>query len=261
MRRWLRTTTRPRTRGSDSCRRRSPPRAAVRRGFARRRGRLRPGMRGLRLDVSPTAAESAGRRGGGNLPRASSIVPEDGLHQQADGAVPEASWGLLEPLDRRLFRSDYSDVAILGKAVNRAGLMGRRHPQPSGNGALLDLAFDADSRRTRLEPRPLARGRALAEFGVATGRSPSSSTGSVPAAAKRGSRPCDQRPGVRPGGPRRALVRHRARASVPTGLGRIRFTDEERLAEVRPGTRPPAGAASPPTRRPARRRSARPQAA
>nr|MBA3244459.1 hypothetical protein [Actinomycetota bacterium] len=35
------------------------------------------------------------------------------------GAVAATAWGLVEPLDRRLFRSDYSDIALLGKAVTR----------------------------------------------------------------------------------------------------------------------------------------------
>ena len=35
------------------------------------------------------------------------------------GAVAAAVWAALEPLDSRLFRNDYSDVAMLGKAVTR----------------------------------------------------------------------------------------------------------------------------------------------
>src|SRR6058998_2977683 len=37
----------------------------------------------------------------------------------AAGASAALAWAALEPLDRRLFRSDYSDVALLGKAVTR----------------------------------------------------------------------------------------------------------------------------------------------
>ena len=37
----------------------------------------------------------------------------------AAGAVAALVWGLQEPLDRRAFRSDYSDVAVLGKALFR----------------------------------------------------------------------------------------------------------------------------------------------
>jgi hypothetical protein len=35
------------------------------------------------------------------------------------GAAAAAVWGLAEPLDRRLFRFPYSDIAILGKLVTR----------------------------------------------------------------------------------------------------------------------------------------------
>jgi hypothetical protein len=37
----------------------------------------------------------------------------------AAGAVAAAVWGLVEPLDRRLFRFPYSDIAILGMLVTR----------------------------------------------------------------------------------------------------------------------------------------------
>ena len=40
-------------------------------------------------------------------------------HSAAAGAVAALAWGALEPLDQRLFRYDYSDVALLGKAVTR----------------------------------------------------------------------------------------------------------------------------------------------
>ena len=79
------------------------------------------------------------------------------------GATAATVWGALEPLDTRLFRCDYSDVAVLGKAVTR------RHWRPVGfalhaaNGAVFGLAFDELRRRTKLPPRPLAVGMALAE--------------------------------------------------------------------------------------------------
>jgi hypothetical protein len=71
---------------------------------------------------------------------------------------------LLEPLDRRLLRCDYSDVAVLGKAVTRGPAW-----WPVGitlhaaNGAAFGLAFDEARRRTGLPARPLALGMALAE--------------------------------------------------------------------------------------------------
>ena len=80
------------------------------------------------------------------------------------GAAAATAWGLLEPVDRRLFRCDYSDIAVLGKAVTR----GRRW-RAAGfavhavNGALFGLAFDAIRRRTAVDQRRFALGLALAE--------------------------------------------------------------------------------------------------
>jgi hypothetical protein len=86
------------------------------------------------------------------------------LRSAAAGAVAATVWGLQEPLDRRVFRSDYSDVAILGKAVTRGP-----HWWPAGlafhavNGAVLGLAFESARRRLPVDPRRLALGLALAE--------------------------------------------------------------------------------------------------
>ena len=80
------------------------------------------------------------------------------------GATAAAVWALQEPLDRRLLGCDYSDVAILGKAVTRG-----RSWWPAGfalhvaNGALFGLAFDQTRRRVDVPPRRLALGLALAE--------------------------------------------------------------------------------------------------
>jgi hypothetical protein len=73
-------------------------------------------------------------------------------------------WAALEPLDRRLFRYDYSDVALLGKAATR----GRLWPvvgvaMHAANGAIFGLAYDGLRRRVPVEPRRLALGLALAE--------------------------------------------------------------------------------------------------
>ena len=35
----------------------------------------------------------------------------------ASGAAAATAWGLVEPLDVRLFRSEYRDIALLGKLV------------------------------------------------------------------------------------------------------------------------------------------------
>ena len=71
------------------------------------------------------------------------------------GAAAATVWGLLVPLDRRLFRCDYSDIALLGKAVTRG-----RGWWPLGfalhaiNGAVFGLAFDAVRTRTGAPKRP-----------------------------------------------------------------------------------------------------------
>ena len=82
----------------------------------------------------------------------------------AAGAAAAAVWALQEPLDQRLFRCDYSDVAILGKAVTRG-----RGWWPVGfalhvaNGAVFGLAYGQARRRVDVPPRRLALGLALAE--------------------------------------------------------------------------------------------------
>jgi hypothetical protein len=80
------------------------------------------------------------------------------------GATAATVWGLLEPLDRRALGCDYSDVAVLGKAITR----GPRW-RPAGfalhaaNGALFGLAYEAARRRTSIDDRRLALGLALVE--------------------------------------------------------------------------------------------------
>lgn len=93
-----------------------------------------------------------------------SIVTEGRLHPALAGAVAATAWAALEPLDRRLFRCDYSDVAVLGKAVTRGRLA-----LPVGlvihaaNGAIFGLAFDQARRRLPIPKRQLALAMALAE--------------------------------------------------------------------------------------------------
>ena len=80
------------------------------------------------------------------------------------GAVAAVVWGLLEPVDKHLFRWDYSDVAILGKAVTRGPTW-----LPVGfalhalNGALFGLAFHEIACRVSRNPRRLALELALLE--------------------------------------------------------------------------------------------------
>ncbi len=82
----------------------------------------------------------------------------------AAGAVAAAAWGLLEPLDSRLFRWDYSDVALLGKLVTRGrGWLPLGFALHTANGALFGLAFHAVHQRVGGDPRRLALGLALLE--------------------------------------------------------------------------------------------------
>lgn len=80
------------------------------------------------------------------------------------GAVAAIVWGLLEPVDQRLFRSDYSDIAVLGKAFTRGPVW-----RPLGfalhglNGAIFGLAFHEVARRVTRDPRRLALELALVE--------------------------------------------------------------------------------------------------
>jgi hypothetical protein len=80
------------------------------------------------------------------------------------GAAAATLWGLQEPLDRRLFRCDYSDIALLGKFVTRG-----RHWRAAGfavhavNGAIFGLVFYEARRLVAGDVRKLAVGMALAE--------------------------------------------------------------------------------------------------
>lgn len=80
------------------------------------------------------------------------------------GAAAALVWGAVEPIDKRLLRNDYSDVALLGKFVTRS----RAWPIAGVaihalNGAAFGVAFHEVRKRTSLAPRRLALGLALAE--------------------------------------------------------------------------------------------------
>jgi hypothetical protein len=61
------------------------------------------------------------------------------------GTVAATVWGLQEPLDRRVFRCDYSDVRLAGGFAVHAL-----------NGALFGVAYDAVRRRVSVDERRLA---------------------------------------------------------------------------------------------------------
>jgi hypothetical protein len=73
-------------------------------------------------------------------------------------------WALQEPFDQRVFRCDYSDVALLGRFVTRGD-----HWRAAGfavhalNGAVFGLAFHEVRRVLRRDSRRLALAMALAE--------------------------------------------------------------------------------------------------
>lgn len=80
------------------------------------------------------------------------------------GATAASVWALLEPFDQRIARCDYSDVAVLGKAVTRGP-----HWRAAGlgihiaNGALFGLAFHVARGRLRAGSGKVALGMALGE--------------------------------------------------------------------------------------------------
>lgn len=86
------------------------------------------------------------------------------VRSAAAGAVAATAWGLLEPLDRRLLRCDYSDVALLGKAFTRGrGWRAVGFGVHALNGVGFGLAYEEVRRRSGIPPRRLALGLALAE--------------------------------------------------------------------------------------------------
>jgi hypothetical protein len=76
----------------------------------------------------------------------------------AAGSVAAVVWGLQEPVDRRVFGCDYSDVLFLGRGRRSLGFVVH-----AANGALFGLAFDAVRRRVDADEQRLALGLALAE--------------------------------------------------------------------------------------------------
>ena len=84
------------------------------------------------------------------------------LRAAAAGSLAALVWAALEPVDQRLFRHDYSDVAVLGKAFTRGpGWRPLGLALHAVNGAIFGLAYYEVARRT--DRRHLAVELALAE--------------------------------------------------------------------------------------------------
>lgn len=80
------------------------------------------------------------------------------------GALAALVWGALEPLDRRIFRHEYSDIAVLGKAFTQgAGWRPLGFAIHALNGAIFGVVYYEVARRVRRDPRRLALELALLE--------------------------------------------------------------------------------------------------
>ena len=80
------------------------------------------------------------------------------LQAAVAGAIAAVVWGLQEPLDRRVFGCDYSDVLFLGRGRRSLGFAVHL-----ANGALFGIAFDTARRRVDVDQRRLALALALGE--------------------------------------------------------------------------------------------------
>ena len=80
------------------------------------------------------------------------------LRAAVAGSLAATVWGLQEPLDRRVFGCDYSDVLFLGRGRRSLGFVVH-----AANGALFGIAFDAVRRRVDVDQRRLALVLALGE--------------------------------------------------------------------------------------------------
>jgi hypothetical protein len=86
------------------------------------------------------------------------------MRAAAAGATAATVWALQEPLDQRVFRHDYSDVALLGKLFTRGPSWWRvGFALHCANGALFGLVFDQARRRIEIDQRRLAVAMATTE--------------------------------------------------------------------------------------------------
>jgi len=67
------------------------------------------------------------------------------------GAAAATVWGLQEPLDKRVFGCDYSDIELVGLGNRRLGFVVH-----AANGAAFGLAYDWLRRRREVSPVALA---------------------------------------------------------------------------------------------------------
>jgi hypothetical protein len=80
----------------------------------------------------------------------------------AAGAIAATVWGVLEPLDQRVFRCSYSDVELVGFGSRRVGFVVH-----AANGAVFGLVYDGVRRHVRgVDQRRLAVALAVAEHVV-----------------------------------------------------------------------------------------------
>ncbi len=79
------------------------------------------------------------------------------------GAAAALAWAAQEPLDQAVFGCDYSDVAVLGKAVSRRRWRVAGLTLHALNGAAFGLVYAGLRRRLAVGPQRLAVGMALAE--------------------------------------------------------------------------------------------------
>jgi hypothetical protein len=98
------------------------------------------------------------------LRRVRPSMPSGRLRSASAGVAAATVWALQEPIDQRLLRCDYSDVAVLGKAVTRGhGWRAAGLAIHALNGAVFGLAFHEARRVLPVDSRKLALRMALAE--------------------------------------------------------------------------------------------------
>ncbi len=93
------------------------------------------------------------------------MTHESRIRSAAAGACAAVVWAAVEPIDQRLLRNDYSDVALLGKAVTRS----RAWPvvglaMHAANGAAFGLAYHELRRRRNVSAVKLAMAEHVALF-------------------------------------------------------------------------------------------------